>query len=258
MKKQVASRRMAWGRESIFKIDLRRFPEGEFQRHEGFPYKGKGRFNDAPYPREMRFAEEREYRKESRREEQPRREFMQGGREEQKRKFGQREEGSRYRYEEEEDRFYEPEPRKPQTFRKYTEEEEEERDMRNRLKQERIGKEKWQRQEIDNQYVNSRKKCFNGNEAGHHHSVCTNPPFCYSCKKSGHKAHNCLDKIELKTCGFGIPGSGFYSKHIPVMEEKSTEIEVTGLMTIIEGTANVKNDRNRNATSIQRSTQMEN
>lgn len=88
--------------------------------------------------------------------------------------------------------------------------------------------------------VKKKNRCFNCNETGHHHTQCTNHPFCYSCKKSGHKAHNCLDKIELKNCGFGMPGMGFYSIHIPETEGAAQNQEVTGLLTVLEGEADEK------------------
>lgn len=98
-------------------------------------------------------------------------------------------------------------------------------------------KEKWVKQKESGIAVTTKKRCFNCNETGHHHTQCVNPPFCYNCKKMGHKAHDCLDKIELKNCGFGMPGMGFYSIHIPISEQSDNNGEVTGLMTVLEGEA---------------------
>lgn len=139
-------------------------------------------------------------------------------RDEQKRKFAFQEGGSGQRFDEEDDRFYNKDYKMPQIEREEKFQPPEHRDLRNRLQRDREIKEKWVKQEESGSTVPSKKRCFNCNETGYHHTQCVNPPFCYSCKKTGHKAHNFLDKIELKNCGFGMPGMGFYSIHIPVSE----------------------------------------
>jgi hypothetical protein len=63
-----------------------------------------------------------------------------------------------------------------------------------------------------------------------------NPPFCYCCKKYGHTSSACPEKRGLKMCGYGIPGQGFYSIHLPVEKEVKTK-EVLGLMHIKNGQA---------------------
>jgi hypothetical protein len=67
---------------------------------------------------------------------------------------------------------------------------------------------------------------------------CRNPPFCYCCKKSGHRSSACPEKRGLKMCGFGIPGQGFYSIHLPVEREAKSN-EVLGLMHIMSGQASL-------------------
>ena len=52
--------------------------------------------------------------------------------------------------------------------------------------------------------------CFNCNQIDHFRKDCTNPTFCYCCKKSGHRAPVCPDKRGMRVCGFEIPGQGFY------------------------------------------------
>jgi hypothetical protein len=68
--------------------------------------------------------------------------------------------------------------------------------------------------------------CFNCDGTGHMRKDCKNPPFCYCCKKSGHRSSVCPEKRGLKLCGFGIPGQGFYNIHIPTkpnLKRKSGE-----------------------------------
>jgi hypothetical protein len=84
--------------------------------------------------------------------------------------------------------------------------------------------------------------CFNYSQDGHYQASCPNPPFCYSCKKDGHRAMNCLAKkgMNLKLCGFGMPGQGFYNIQFP--EEKGIEQlkSFPGLLTVLESAANVE------------------
>ena len=62
--------------------------------------------------------------------------------------------------------------------------------------------------------------CFICNGTGHQHGQCPNHPLCYNCKCSGHKAMFCPAKKGLRNCGFGIPGAGFFSIHIPTDKGK--------------------------------------
>jgi hypothetical protein len=68
---------------------------------------------------------------------------------------------------------------------------------------------------------------------------CKNPPFCYCCKKSGHRSSVCPEKRGLRLCGFGIPGQGFYNIHIPTDKAKSKK-EVRGILVVESGEANVE------------------
>lgn len=67
---------------------------------------------------------------------------------------------------------------------------------------------------------------------------CTNPPFCYCCKKSGNRSATCPEKRGLRLCGFGLPGNGFYSIHISAEKEVKKK-EVLGIMSIKSGQASV-------------------
>jgi hypothetical protein len=80
--------------------------------------------------------------------------------------------------------------------------------------------------------------CFNCDRPGHLRKNCTNPPFCYCCKKSGHRSATCPEKRGLRLCGFGLPGNGFYSIHIPAEKEVKKK-EVLGVMSIKSGQAPV-------------------
>ncbi|CAN6372066.1 unnamed protein product [Urochloa humidicola] len=81
--------------------------------------------------------------------------------------------------------------------------------------------------------------CFNCNLSGHFRKDCTNPPFCYCCKKSGHRSSVCPEKRGLRLCGFGMPGQGFYSIHLPTDKEERKSKECLGIMTIEYGYADV-------------------
>lgn len=74
--------------------------------------------------------------------------------------------------------------------------------------------------------------CFNCNLFGHFQKDCTNPPFCYCYKKSGHRAPVYPEKRGSRLCGFGMPGQGFYSVHIPTDKEEKMK-EVLGIMIIM-------------------------
>jgi hypothetical protein len=50
----------------------------------------------------------------------------------------------------------------------------------------------------------------------------------------------CPEKRGLRLCGYGIPGQGFYSIHIPTEKKESGKKEVLGIMIIEEGQANVE------------------
>jgi hypothetical protein len=82
--------------------------------------------------------------------------------------------------------------------------------------------------------------CFNCDGTGHMWKDCTNPPFCYSCKKSGHRSSVCPEKRGLRLCGFGIPGQGFYSIHIHSDRGAKAKKEVLGILVVESGEANVE------------------
>jgi hypothetical protein len=67
-------------------------------------------------------------------------------------------------------------------------------------------------------------RCFNCNLVGHHYSTCKNPPFCYSCRDSGHKSANCpvmKSNKGLTLCAMGMPGQLFYSLNLPKTSQKN-------------------------------------
>jgi hypothetical protein len=65
--------------------------------------------------------------------------------------------------------------------------------------------------------------CYNCNMVGHLRNNCSNPPYCYCCKKSGHRSTVCPEKRGLRLCGYGILGQGFYSIRVPVDKEIKKE-----------------------------------
>jgi hypothetical protein len=80
--------------------------------------------------------------------------------------------------------------------------------------------------------------CFNCNRDGHFRASCNNPP-CYNCRKYGHRAMSCLTKkgLNLKICGFGMPGQAFYSITVPGEADDKIPKTFPGLLTIKEGIA---------------------
>jgi hypothetical protein len=64
------------------------------------------------------------------------------------------------------------------------------------------------------------------------------PPFCYCCEKPGHRSSVCPEKKGLRLCGFGLPGQGFYSIHVP-NDKEVKKTEVLGIMHILSGQASV-------------------
>uniref|UniRef100_J3ND15 CCHC-type domain-containing protein n=1 Tax=Oryza brachyantha TaxID=4533 RepID=J3ND15_ORYBR len=72
-------------------------------------------------------------------------------------------------------------------------------------------------------------KCFRCGQDGHHQATCSKPPLCYACHQIGHICANCplnLNMKEVKLCGFGILGQGFYSLHIESNVEERSNIPV--------------------------------
>lgn len=69
----------------------------------------------------------------------------------------------------------------------------------------------------------SKIKCFKCGREGHHQANCPNPSLCYSCHSSGHISAHCpanLMKKGVQLYGFGIPGQGFYSLHVELIENE--------------------------------------
>jgi hypothetical protein len=65
------------------------------------------------------------------------------------------------------------------------------------------------------------------------------PPFYYNCRKDGHRAMSCPAKkgLNLKICGYGMPGQAFYSISMPEEEDDKLPKTYPGLLTIKEGVA---------------------
>jgi hypothetical protein len=78
--------------------------------------------------------------------------------------------------------------------------------------------------------------CFNCNLVGHMRKNYPNPPYCYCCKKTGHRSTVYLEKRGLRLCGYGFLGQGFYSTRIPVDKETKKK-EVLGILNIMSGQA---------------------
>jgi hypothetical protein len=65
------------------------------------------------------------------------------------------------------------------------------------------------------------------------------PPFCYNCRKDGHRAMSCLAKKGLnhRICGYGMLCQAFYSISVPEEEDDKLPKTFLGLLTIKEGVA---------------------
>jgi hypothetical protein len=81
--------------------------------------------------------------------------------------------------------------------------------------------------------------CYNCNPVGHLRKNCSNPPYCYCCKKSGHRSTVFPEKRGLRLCGYGILGQGFYSIRVPV-DKEIKKGEVLGVMNIVCGIASTE------------------
>jgi hypothetical protein len=75
---------------------------------------------------------------------------------------------------------------------------------------------------------------FDCNRDGHFQPSCPNPPLCYNCKKDGHMAMSCPAKkcLNLRICGYGMPGQTFYSIYVSKEEEDNVQKTFLGLLTI--------------------------
>jgi hypothetical protein len=53
------------------------------------------------------------------------------------------------------------------------------------------------------------------------HAPTPPPPFCYNCRKDGHRAMSCPAKkgFNLRICGYGMLGQAFYSISMPDDED---------------------------------------
>jgi hypothetical protein len=75
---------------------------------------------------------------------------------------------------------------------------------------------------------------FNYIRDGHFEASYTNPPFCYNCRNVGHRAMYCPAKkgLNMRICGFRMPGQGFYNIQVPEDEENGKEKTFPSLLTI--------------------------
>uniref|UniRef100_J3NFF4 CCHC-type domain-containing protein n=1 Tax=Oryza brachyantha TaxID=4533 RepID=J3NFF4_ORYBR len=85
-------------------------------------------------------------------------------------------------------------------------------------------------------------KCFRCGQDGHHQATCTKPPLCYACQQIGHISANCpsgVGKKVVKSCGFSIPGQGFYSLQVDRNADNKNKHIARGILSIKEGQADV-------------------
>lgn len=86
--------------------------------------------------------------------------------------------------------------------------------------------------------VNPELHCFNCNKSSHYQKDCKNPPYCYCCRRDGHKISMCPENKGLRVCGFGLPGQGFYNIRATIKE--GGKKGARGVMTILQGAATIE------------------
>jgi hypothetical protein len=79
--------------------------------------------------------------------------------------------------------------------------------------------------------------CFNCNGDGHFQASCPNPFSIITAKKDEDKAMSYPAKkgLNMRICGFGMPGQAFYSIHVPEEGEDNRQKSYPGLLTITGG-----------------------
>ncbi|XP_021304717.1 uncharacterized protein LOC8062495 isoform X2 [Sorghum bicolor] len=118
-----------------------------------------------------------------------------------------------------------------------------EEDLRHKLEERKKGEQQSQHQQHwdSGQSASMSIRCFNCNDLGHHISTCKKPPFCYSCRASGHKSTNCPSTRAnkgLTLCAMGMPGQLFYALNIPEIKPEEKEIadeSIRALVSVLEG-----------------------
>ncbi|TVU19389.1 hypothetical protein EJB05_35534, partial [Eragrostis curvula] len=99
-------------------------------------------------------------------------------------------------------------------------------------KQENLGK----RLGREDQRFGNKGICFWCGQEGHHQATCTNEPYCYRCKDTGHISTNFPKNkgCSMQLYGSGVPGQGFYSLNIPGLQMQQGKDPI-GLIEILEG-----------------------
>jgi len=118
-----------------------------------------------------------------------------------------------------------------------------EEDLRHKLEERKKGEYQPQNQQNweSGQSASASIRCFNCNDLGHHISTCKKPPFCYSCRATGHKSTNCPSMRAnkgLTLCAMGMPGQLFYALNVPELKQEEKEVpdeSIRALVSVLEG-----------------------
>jgi hypothetical protein len=81
--------------------------------------------------------------------------------------------------------------------------------------------------------------CFWCRQEGHHQADCTNPPFYFRCKESGHIVAKCpsAKNNSIHMYGFGFPNQGYYCLKVPGANKIQQPKGNLGKVTVKSGVA---------------------
>jgi hypothetical protein len=84
--------------------------------------------------------------------------------------------------------------------------------------------------------------CFWCRQEGHHQADCTNSPFFFRCKESGHLVVKCPKSMScsMRMLGFGFLGMDFHCLKIPELTRQPKAPEHRGLIGVKSGEANAE------------------